>query len=262
MKRASKRDSGPAGKSTAGGNAAGEMAVTGHLRELRNRFLVCLVVFVSAMLAGLSIVQDAVGLLLELGERYQYSFVYIAPQELLLEYFSVDFLLSACVALPVVLYEVWAFLRPGLKRNERLFCLLTMIFGLLFAALGVCFAYKILIPFMLYFLISLSQGSGVRAAVSVQSYVSFLLTIFLIFAAVFELPVVTVLLTQLNLVKVSWLKKARKAAIVAVFFVAAVITPPDLVSQILVAIPLLGLYELSILLCTLIAKLRKPENKD
>ena len=243
-------------------NAAGEMAVSGHLRELRSRLLVCAAVFVLALLGGLSVVRDVVLRLLALGEQYRYTFVYIAPQELLMEYFSVDLLLAAVVSLPVVLYEIWAFLRPGLKRNERLFCLLTMIFGLFFAALGVLFAYKILIPFMLRFLIALSQGSGVRASVSVQSYISFLLTLFLIFAAVFEMPVVTVLLTQLNILKVAWLKKARKIAIVAVFFVGALITPPDVVSQILVAVPLLGLYELSIFLCMAAAKLHKPVRTD
>ena len=239
-------------------NAAGEMAVSGHLRELRNRLLVCAAVFVLALLGGLAVVRDVVLRLLDLGEQYHYTFVYIAPQELLMEYFSVDLLLAAVTALPVVLYEIWAFLRPGLKRNERLFCLLTMVFGLFFAALGVLFAYKILVPFMLYFLIALSEGSGVRASVSVQSYISFLLTLFLIFAAIFEMPVVTVLLTQLNILKVEWLKKIRKVAIVAVFFIGALITPPDVVSQILVAVPLLGLYELSIFLCTVAAKLRKP----
>ena len=240
-------------------NADGSMAVSGHLRELRNRLLVCAAVFVLAMLGGLAVVREVVLRLLSLGEQYHYSFVYIAPQELLLEYFSVDLLLAAVVSLPVVLYELWAFLRPGLKRNERVFCLLTMVFGLFFAVLGVLFAYKILVPFMLYFLISLSQGSGVRAAVSVQNYISFLLTLFLIFAAIFEMPVVTVLLTQLNILKVSWLKKARRGAIVAVFFVGALITPPDVVSQIMVALPVIGLYELSILLSRLVGKMKKEK---
>ena len=238
----------------------GKMPLTGHLRELRNRAFVCLGVLAFSMACGLFIVRSAVGHLLELGARFHYTFVYLSPQELLMAYAAADFFLGVCTALPVVLYEVWAFVRPGLKRRERVFCLLSMLFGLLFAAIGVLFAYKILIPFMLRFLISMSVGSGVRSAVSVQNYLSLLFTLFLVFAAVFELPVVTLLLTQLGIIRVSWMKKVRKPAVVSVFFIAGVITPPDVVSQILVALPLLALYELSILLCTLAARLRRSQN--
>ena len=236
-----------------------EMPVTGHLRELRNRILVCLAVLVLTMLIGLYFVQDIVQALLEMGRPYHYQFVYIAPQELLLQYFSVDLLLSVCVTLPVLLYEVWAFLRPGLRRNERILFLLGMLFGLISAVIGVLFAYKILLPFMLHFLISLSEGSGVQPSVSVQNYISFLLTIFLIFAAIFELPSVTLLLTRFGILKVAWLKRIRKFAIVAIFFIAAVITPPDIFSQIMVAVPLLILYEFSIFLCSAADRFRKTE---
>ena len=238
------------------------MPVTGHLRELRSRILTCLATLAVTMLVGLRFVRGIVQALLAMGERYGYQFVYIAPQELLLQYFSTDLLLALCVTLPVLLYEVWAFLRPGLRKNERALFLLGMLFGLLSAAAGILFAYKILLPFTLYFLISLSEGSGVRASVSVQNYVSFLLTIFLIFAAVFELPAVTLLLTQFGILKVEWLKRVRKFAIVAIFFVAAVITPPDVVSQVMVAVPLLLLYEFSIFLCSLVSRLRKREAQE
>lgn len=242
-----------------GKNASGEMSVTGHLRELRNRLFICLVALVLCMGAGLAFADRVVRALLSLGETYGYRFVYLSPQELLLQYVSVAFVCAVCVTLPLTLYEIWAFLRPGLKRNERVFYILSMLSGLVCAALGILFAAKALIPFMLRFLMALSRESGAQSSVSVQNYVSFLLTIFVIFAVIFELPVVTVLLTQLGLLKIEWLKRARKVMIVAIFFIAAVITPPDIVSQIMVAVPLLGLYELSILVCTLAARLRKPK---
>ncbi|MBQ9492344.1 MAG: twin-arginine translocase subunit TatC [Oscillibacter sp.] len=243
-------------------NESGEMRVTDHLRELRNRLLVCLAGLIVCMCVGLWFADRMVRLLLSIGEEYGYVFVYLSPQEMLLQYVSVSFVCAACVTLPLTLYELWAFLRPGLKRNERVFYVLTMLSGLVCAALGVLFAAKALIPFMLRFLITLSSTSGVNPSVSVQNYISFLLTIFVIFAAIFELPVVTVLLTQLDILKISWLKRARKVMIVVIFFVAAVITPPDIVSQIMVAVPLLGLYELSILLCSLVARLRTRPRGD
>ena len=240
----------------------GSMALSDHLRELRNRIIICLVVLIAAFLLGMRYSREMVQLLLALGEQHQYHFVYIAPQELLLVYLAVDFVFAVCITLPVLFYEIWAFLRPGLNKNERLLYLLAMIFGTFFACLGIAFAYKILLPFMLYFLISLSAGSGIQSAVSVQSYISFLTTIFIIFAVIFELPVVTVLLTQLNILKVTWMKRFRKVMIVVIFFIAAVVTPPDVFSQIMVAFPLIALYELSIFLCTLAARIHPPRTDD
>jgi sec-independent protein translocase protein TatC len=90
------------------------------------------------------------------------------------------------------------------------------------------------------------------------------MTIFLIFGFVFELPVVTVLMTQLGILKVEWMKKGRRVVIVVIFVVAALITPPDIFSQVMVAIPIMALYELSIILCTIIQKMRgkKPQEEE
>ena len=109
---------------------------------------------------------------------------------------------------------------------------------------------------MLEFLISLSSGSSVSATVSVQSYISFLMTVFMVFGFIFELPMVSVLLTQMGFLKAEWMKKGRKIVIVGIFFIAAVITPPDVVSQVMVAVPMLVLYELSIVLCMLCQRLK------
>lgn len=244
------------------------MPLSEHLRELRSRLLVCAALLVVSILAGLHFAPQIVEILLEIGKSYQYRFVYIAPQELLMQYFSTALLIGLCVTLPVLFYEIWAFVRPGLRKNENLFFLLTMIFGLLCFGLGVWFAFRIMLPFMLYFLASVSGGSGVSAAVSVQNYMSFLLTVFLVFGIVFELPVISILLTQTGLLRVAWMRKGRRVVIVLIFAVAALITPPDVVSQIMVALPMLVLYELSILLCTVLQKLRdrlemkqKQENK-
>lgn len=239
-----------------------DMPLSGHLRELRNRLFVCIVCLAVCALAGLHFAPRLVTLLTDIGRTYGYRYVYIAPQELLLQYFSVALLAAVCVTFPVILYEVWAFVQPGLKKNENLLFLLAMVFGLIFFILGVCFAYKVMLPFMLYFLIHLGKGSGIAANISVQNYISFLLTVFMIFGIVFELPVVSVLLTQMGLLKISWMKKGRRVVIVAIFLIAAVITPPDIVSQIMVAVPMTGLYELSILVCSLLLRLRKPRKRN
>lgn len=234
-----------------------EMSLSEHLRELRNRLFVCLAVLLATTLAGLYFAPRIVELLLDIGRSYRYRFVYIAPQELLLQYVATALVCGLSAAVPVLLYEVWAFIRPGLKRQEKALFLFAMIFGLICFCGGVYFAFKIMLPFMLYFLISLSGGSSASASISVQNYISFLTTVFLIFGAVFELPVVSVLLSRLGILKVRWMRKGRRVMIVTIFFIAALITPPDIVSQIMVAVPMLALYELSILLCAASQKLQE-----
>ena len=121
------------------------------------------------------------------------------------------------------------------------------------------FARYISLPFMLRFLIQFTFEVDVSASISIDQYVSFLLTVFVIFGLVFELPVISVLLTGLGLVKAEWLRKGRKAMIVVIFALAAIITPPDVVSQIMVALPMIGLYELSIVLSRAVEKMKKDK---
>ncbi len=242
-------------------NSEKEMTLSGHLRELRNRLFVCVALLLAAVAAGLHYAPEIVEMLLGIGKQYGYQFVYISPQELLMQYFSVALVFGVCVTFPVLCYQTWAFVSPGLKKNENRLFLFAMLFGLACFCVGVAFAFKIMLPFMLHFLISLSGASSATASISVQNYMTFFTTMFLVFGFMFELPVLSVLLTQIGLVKVRWMRKGRRVVIVAVFFIAAVITPPDVVSQIMVAIPMMGLYELSIILCTFGEKL-KGESHD
>lgn len=237
------------------------MTLSGHLRELRNRLVICIICLFVSFFVGLHFAPNIVEILTDIGEAYGYSYVFLAPQELLMQYFSVALIAAVCIMFPVVAYHIWAFIRPGLKKNENVLFLAALFFGLICFVIGVFFAYKIMMPFMLYFLINLSEGSEIAASISVQSYLNFVFSIFIIFGLIFELPILSVLLTQLGLLKVEWMKKSRKVIIIVIFFVAAVVTPPDVVSQIMVAIPILVLYELSILICTGLDKLRRRRKK-
>ena len=237
--------------------ADGEMTLSGHLTELRNRIVVIVVVLVIAAFVGLGQAEKIVSVLLDIGRAKGYQFVYLAPQEMLIQFFSISLIFAALIGLPLIFYEAYAFMSPGLRKSEKLFFLLAIIFGIIFGFLGILFAYKVLIPFMLYFLLDVSRGVNVSASISVGHYISFLMTIFIIFAVIFEFPVVTVLLTQLGILKVEWMKKARKIMIVVIFIMAAIVTPPDIVSQVMVALPMLLLYELSVILCTVLGAFRK-----
>ena len=243
-------------------NADGSMSVSGHLKELRNRILVVVVLLFAAFTGCLAIAPQLITYLTDMGQAYNYVFVYIAPQELLLVYLNAALIGALVVCFPVVAYEVYAFCSPGLKSKERTFFIGSLFAGTAFFVLGVAFARFISLPFVLRFLIQFTGQVDVSASISIQQYIGFLMTVFVVFGLVDELPVVSVLLTGLGLIQYEWLKKGRKIMIVIIFVTAAIITPPDVVSQVMVAIPMIGLYELSIFLSKLVGKRRKARLED
>ena len=238
------------------------MQVTGHLKELRSRLVVCLLALFIAIIVGIGLAPKLAEYLLDMGKAYGYQYVYLAPQEMLMQYMSVALVFGLVVTMPLILYQVWAFAKPGLTKRENRVFLCALIFGSLCFCVGVYFAYRIMLPTMLLFLSTLETSAQVTAAISVQNYISFLLTIFIIFGGVFELPVLSVVLDAIGILKVAWMKKAQRYVIVVCFVLGAFITPPDVVSQVMVAIPMMGLYELSIVLCSIVEKLRRKKAEE
>lgn len=235
------------------------MTLTGHLRELRKRLVVVAIVLIACILISLSFAPRIVKALTDLGTGMGYEFVYLAPQELLLVYLNIAFISGIVLSLPVLAYQVYGFCSPGLEKKERTFTKMALLGGTLCFLIGVAFARFVSLPFMLNFLIQFSKDVEISASISIDQYVSFLLTVFIVFGSVFELPVISVLLTGLGLIKAQWLIKARKVMIVVIFFVAALITPPDVVSQVMVALPMILLYQISIFLSRLVEKRKKKE---
>lgn len=242
-------------------NDDGSMSLSGHLRELRNRIIVIVLALLIAFTVCLSFAPSLITFLTDMGAQYNYVFVYIAPQELLLVYLNTALVGAIVICFPLLAYEIYAFCSPGLSKREKTFFIGALLAGTLFFLVGVAFARFISLPFVLRFLIQFTGEVDVSASISIQQYIGFLLTIFVVFGLVFELPVVSVLLTGLGLIKADWLRKGRKVMIVVIFFVAAIITPPDVVSQVMVALPMILLYELSIGLSALVGK-RKAEGAE
>ncbi len=246
-------------KETASEN--GSMSLSGHLRELRNRIAICVVLLLISFAVCLGYAPNIVTLLTEMGKKYEYVYVYIAPQELLLVYMNVALVGAVAICFPVLAYQIYAFCSPGLSRKERTYTQGAMLAGIACFLIGIAFAYYISLPFMLRFLIQFTGEVDVSASISIQSYISFLLTVFVIFGLVFELPVVSILLTGLGIVRAEWLAKGRKVMIVIIFVLAAIITPPDIVSQVMIAVPMIGLYELSIVLSRLVGRAGKKRQE-
>lgn len=241
----------------------GSMTLTGHLKELRNRLLVCAAVFVVCTVYFLTISDRLVDVLTAMAiENQGYTFVFLAPQEKLMQYFRLSLIAAVLVVIPVALYQVYAFAKPGLKKSERFFFGLVLVFGLVLFCIGVVFAYAVTLPFMLNFLVTLEGTEYITASISIENYINLCLTIFIIFGCVFEMPLVTVILARMGIANPEIMKKGRGVAIVLCFLVAAIITPPDIVSQIMVAVPMVLLYFISIFLSGVFYKPRLDDDDE
>lgn len=164
--------------------------------------------------------------------------------------FTIAFTFGLVLASPVVIWQFWRFIGPGLKERERK-AVRGMVGGVVVLFLiGVAFAYWVVAPLSVQFFTTFSLSSSITNIPTIQNYVSMLTSFVLWTGVAFELPVITVLLTRLGLLGPEFLRKYRKHAYIAILIVAAIITPPDVTSQILVTLPLVVLYEFSIFMAS------------
>ncbi len=166
------------------------------------------------------------------------------------------------VALPIVLYQLWAFVAPGLYSHEKKLVLPLVVSSTLLFITGVAFCYFLVIPGMSKFIQAFAP-SAITAAPDIEQYFGFVLTLFLVFGIAFEVPIAVVVLARMGVVTVAQLRQWRGYFIVASFIIAAVVTPPDVISQLALAIPMCVLYELGIVAAQLFIKHTKaPEDAD
>lgn len=162
------------------------------------------------------------------------------------------------VAMPFILYQIWAFVAPGLYRHEKRFAMPLFVSSVILFYVGVAFAYFIVFPLMFAFLTA-TAPEGVRMMTDIASYLDFTLLLFFAFGIAFEMPVATVLLVVTGLVKVEALRKNRGYVLLGIFVVAAFLTPPDAISQSFMAVPMYVLYELGIVLALFLKKRRASD---
>jgi len=170
--------------------------------------------------------------------------------------FKLAFFCGLFLAMPVVLYQIWAFVAPGLYRHEKRFALPLLGSSIVLFYVGVVFAYLFVFPVMFGFFAS-TTPTGVKMMTDINSYLDFVMTMFLCFGAAFEMPVVVVLLVLTGMVTVEKLASARGYVLVGIFVIAAILTPPDAVSQTIMAVPMYLLYEGGMLMARLINRMRR-----
>lgn len=225
-----------------------EMTLVEHLAELRMRIIWILVGFVISLIIGFVAAGPIVEHIKNDPIAADISWHVFGLSDALRIYMQVAFMFALVITLPLILYHVWRFVSPGLLERERKAVATYIPFSFLLFIVGILFGYYFLFPMIIGFLSGFSEMLGAQETYGLTQYFQFLFNLILPISLLFELPVIILFLTSIRIVNPPMLIKFRKYAILLSVIVAAMITPPDFVSNIVVAIPVILLYELSILL--------------
>ena len=170
--------------------------------------------------------------------------------------FKLSLFVAVFIAMPFIIYQLWAFVAPGLYRHEKRFAVPLLLSSILLFYVGVVFAYFFVFPVMFQFFAA-STPHGVAMMTDISAYLDFVLKMFLAFGAAFEVPIAVVLLVLTGVVKLEKLKENRGYVLIGTFIVAALLTPPDAISQCIMAIPMYLLYEGGLLMARILSKMRR-----
>jgi len=183
----------------------------------------------------------------------QLSLQVLKVQAIFIIKLEIAIIVGVLLSIPVILFQVWTFLAPGLHSKERKYIWPIIIFAMLSFLVGASFAYYLIVPFALDFFLGLAP-QNINNNISIDYYFGFLLRLLIVFGLVFELPVISIILAKMGLISSNSLRKYRRHAIVTIFIAAAVLTPPDPTTQIFLALPLILLYEVTILILHILLK--------
>jgi sec-independent protein translocase protein TatC len=240
-----------------------KLAFTDHLEELRKRFIICL----AATGIGFAIsyfFSEQIYQILALPVRNvlqdENSFIFTSLTEPFFTYLKLAFFSGIALASPVIISQIWAFVAPGLYKNEKKYSIPFVLLSTLFFVIGVLFCFFVVFPIACTFFAGFAQAGVIEMKLKMSDYLSFSCAFLLAFGLVFELPIFILFLTKIGVVNHSQLTKNRKYVILLAFVASAILTPPDIISQVLMAVPLLILYELSIVLAKIVGKKPSPED--
>ena len=228
-----------------------------HLVELRSRLIWSVLSFVACFLFSFFLAKQIFGFLtLPLahalsGQRNDYL-IYTALYETFFTYVKVGMFAGLCLAFPVIASQLWMFIAPGLYRKERHAFLPFLIAAPILFLAGAAFVFFVMLPFAIHFFLGYQTaashgGMGIQLQAKVSEYLDFVMTLMLAFGLTFQMPVLLSLLGRVGIISSQQLSQVRRFAYVGIVVIAAIVTPPDAFSMISLIIPLIGLYEISIL---------------
>jgi len=234
-----------------------------HLEELRRRLIACAIAvgasFVACYFFSEPLFQILIGPLkanMPAGERL----IYTNLPEMFFTYLKTAFVAALMLAAPFIFYEIWMFVAPGLYQKEKKYVIPFVVFSSILFVGGALFGYFVVFPFGFKFFLAFAN-EYVQALPSVKQYFSFSIKLLFAFGVVFELPVVVFFLARVGLITADLMRKQRKYAILLIFVVAAILTPPDVITQLMMAGPLIILYEIGVFIAR-IAQRKGAEVRD
>lgn len=223
-----------------------DMSVVDHIAELRKRIIITVFFLFLAVIAGFLLAKPIIIYLQHTTEAENLTLNSFRMTDPIMVYMQFTFIIAFILTSPVILYQLWAFVSPGLYEKERRVTLsyIPISIGLFLA--GLSFSYFLLFPFVVDFMERLSNDLDINQVIGINEYFQFLIQLTIPFGLLFQLPVVIMFLTRLGIVTPMFLSKVRKYAYFILLVIAALITPPEIVSHLMVSVPLFILYEVSI----------------
>lgn len=224
-----------------------ELPVVEHLEELRKRLIICAVFFVIALVVGFYLAEPIIRFIqLDNKEFENITLNAFKPGDPLKVYLEVTFVIALIFTSPVILYQLWAFVAPGLYETERKATLKYIPYSFVLFMVGLLFSYFIIFPNIMRFMMNLSEKLDIQQTIGISEYFSFLFKLVIPFGFIFQLPVITLFLSRIGILSPELMVKFRKYSYFVLFVIAVLIAPPDIISYILLSIPLFVLYEISI----------------
>ncbi|HJM33822.1 MAG: twin-arginine translocase subunit TatC [Candidatus Marinimicrobia bacterium] len=237
----------------------GEMGFLDHLEELRWRIIKGLLAIIVGSAVSFGFIDQILEILLKptTATSYRIALQVLSVQGMFLIKWFIAFISGFVLAMPVVVYQIWKFVTPGLKINEKRYALPVVLFACISFITGVSFGYLVLIPFSLEFFSGMGAGL-VENNFSITYYFSFLTWLLLGAGLVFQLPVLSLFLSAIGVLTPPFMRHYRRHAIVTILILSSFITPPDPVSMLMMAVPLVVLYEISIGVSWMVNHRREP----
>ncbi|MCH4826633.1 MAG: twin-arginine translocase subunit TatC [Planococcus sp. (in: firmicutes)] len=225
-----------------------EMTLIEHIGELRKRLTILVVFFVLAIIVSFFLAQPLIQYLQYTEEAKNLTLNAFKITDPLKIFMQVTMILALIMTSPLIMYQFWAFISPGLLDKERRATLSYIPFSVLLFLGGIAFAYLILFPYVIGFMLNISDNMNIQETIGINEYFQFLFQITLPFGVIFQLPVVMLFLTRLGIITPMLMTKYRKFSYLGLVIIAAFITPPDIVSHMIVTLPLIILYEFSVMI--------------
>lgn len=227
-----------------------KMTLMQHFSELRRRILWTAIVFLSAFAFGW-VISDKIELFLSVPLMQVWNdaaLLYTEISDGLMIQFSLATLVALVITTPVLLWNIWAYVAPGLHKKEKQFLIPIFVFSPLLFIIGAAFAFYVLLPFVFKFFLEIDESASVPTVLlpSIRGYLAFSIGLLKVFGLAFQMPLVLIGLNRVGLLSKKSVIQSQRYVIIGVFVLAAMLTPPDILSQILLAFPMLLLFEISL----------------